>query len=154
MTVIVNLLLWVLARSSSPYPAFLLGMLVAGAGAGLLNSETTKVMQSEVAAQRAGMASGTELVVRQHQAALLGALNIYPTISQNRLQNRSQKPIMEKGTEEQALPSPFEPSSGMWRVRFCWRLAYGEVLNWADNSVTHSVRSHRINLEVIGRAFS
>ena len=56
-TVIGNLLLWALARFSLPYPAFLLGMLVAGAGAGLLNSETTRVMQGAVPAQRAGMAS-------------------------------------------------------------------------------------------------
>jgi len=63
-TVIGNLLLWALARSSLPYPAFLLGMLVAGAGAGLLNSETTKVMQGAVPAQRAGMASGLTATTR------------------------------------------------------------------------------------------
>src|SRR5258708_33946711 len=63
-TVIGNLLLWALARFSLPYPAFLLGMLVAGAGAGLLNSETTKVMQGAVPAQRAGMASGLTAATR------------------------------------------------------------------------------------------
>jgi nitrate/nitrite transporter NarK len=63
-TVIGNLLLWALAHSSLPYPAFLLGMLVAGAGAGLLNSETTKVMQGAVPAQRAGMASGLTATTR------------------------------------------------------------------------------------------
>src|SRR5258708_19768260 len=57
-TVTGNLLLWALARFSLPYPAFLVGMLVAGAGAGLLNSETTKVMQGAIPAQRPGMASG------------------------------------------------------------------------------------------------
>jgi EmrB/QacA subfamily drug resistance transporter len=57
-TLIGNLLLWALAHFSLPYPAFLLGMLVAGAGAGLLNSETAKVMQGAVPAQRAGMAGG------------------------------------------------------------------------------------------------
>src|SRR5260370_29017106 len=57
-TLIGNLLLWTVGRFSLPYPAFLVGMLVAGAGAGLLNSETTKVMQGAVPAQRAGMASG------------------------------------------------------------------------------------------------
>jgi EmrB/QacA subfamily drug resistance transporter len=56
--VIGDLLLWALAHFSSPYPAFLLGMLVAGAAAGLLNSETAKVMQGAVPAQRAGMAGG------------------------------------------------------------------------------------------------
>jgi EmrB/QacA subfamily drug resistance transporter len=57
-TLIGNLLLWALAHFSLPYPAFLLGMLVAGAAAGLLNSETAKVMQGAVPAQRAGMAGG------------------------------------------------------------------------------------------------
>jgi len=63
-TVIGNLLLWALAHSSLSYPAFLLGMLVAGAGAGLLNSETTKVMLGAVPAQRAGMASGLTATTR------------------------------------------------------------------------------------------
>jgi EmrB/QacA subfamily drug resistance transporter len=57
-TLIGNLLLWALVHFSLPYPAFLLGMLVAGAAAGLLNSETAKVMQGAVPAQRAGMAGG------------------------------------------------------------------------------------------------
>jgi hypothetical protein len=56
--VIGDLLLWALAHLSLPYPAFLLGMLVAGAAAGLLNSETAKAMQDAVPAQRAGMAGG------------------------------------------------------------------------------------------------
>src|SRR5258708_28313585 len=41
-TLIGNLLLWALARSSLPYPAFLLGLPVAGAGPGLLNTQTPK----------------------------------------------------------------------------------------------------------------
>ena len=56
--VIGDLLLWALAHLSLPYPAFQLGMLVAGSAAGLLNSETAKVMQGAVPAQRAGMAGG------------------------------------------------------------------------------------------------
>ncbi len=63
-TVIGNLRLWALARFSLPYSVFLLGMLVAGAGAGLLNSETTRVMQGAVPAQRAGMASGLTATTR------------------------------------------------------------------------------------------
>jgi EmrB/QacA subfamily drug resistance transporter len=59
-----DLLLWALAQFSLPYPAFLLGMLVAGAGAGLLNSETAKVMQGAVPAQRAGMAGGLVATTR------------------------------------------------------------------------------------------
>jgi EmrB/QacA subfamily drug resistance transporter len=63
-TLIGNLLLWALAHFSLPYPAFLLGMLVAGAGAGLLNSETAEVMQGAVPAQRAGMAGGLTATTR------------------------------------------------------------------------------------------
>lgn len=59
-----NLLLWALAHFSLPYPAFLLGMLVAGGAAGLLNSETAKVMQGAVPAQRAGMAGGLTATTR------------------------------------------------------------------------------------------
>ena len=46
------------------YLVFTAGMFVAGAGAGLLNSETTKAMQGAVPAQRAGMASGLTSTVR------------------------------------------------------------------------------------------
>ena len=57
--VIGDLLLRALVQFSLPYPVFVLGMLVAGAAAGLLNSETAKVvMQGEVPAQRAAMAGG------------------------------------------------------------------------------------------------
>ena len=65
MTILIgNLLLWVLSHFSLPYAAFLIGMLVAGAGAGLLNSETAKVMQGAVPAQRAGMAGGLTATTR------------------------------------------------------------------------------------------
>jgi EmrB/QacA subfamily drug resistance transporter len=63
-TLIGNLLLWVLAHFSLRYPAFLFGMLIAGAAAGLLNSETAKVMQGAVPAQRAGMAGGLTATTR------------------------------------------------------------------------------------------
>jgi hypothetical protein len=70
-TLIGNLLLWGLAHFSLPYPAFLFGMLVAGASAGLLNSETAKVMQGAVPAQRAGMAGGL-LATTRFVGLLLG----------------------------------------------------------------------------------
>ena len=63
-TLIGNLLLWALAHFAFPYPPFLLGMLVTGAAAGLLNSETAKVMQGAVPAQRAGMAGGLVATTR------------------------------------------------------------------------------------------
>jgi len=64
VALIANLLLWGLAHFSLPYPAFVLGMLVAGAAAGLLNSETAKVMQGAIPAQRAGMAGGLAATTR------------------------------------------------------------------------------------------
>jgi hypothetical protein len=63
-TLVGNLLLWALAHFAFAYPPFLLGMLVTGAAAGLLNSETAKVMQGAVPAQRAGMAGGLVATTR------------------------------------------------------------------------------------------
>ena len=59
-----DLLLYAFAFARVAYPVFIFGMLVAGAGAGLLNSETAKVMQGAVPAQRAGMASGPTATTR------------------------------------------------------------------------------------------
>jgi EmrB/QacA subfamily drug resistance transporter len=64
VTLVGNLFLAACAASALSYSAFLIGMLVTGAGAGLLNSETVKVMQSAVPAQRAGMASGLSATAR------------------------------------------------------------------------------------------
>jgi EmrB/QacA subfamily drug resistance transporter len=64
ITVIGNLLLYGFAHTAKSYPVFVIGMLVAGVGAGLLNSETAKVMQGAVPAQRAGMASGLASTTR------------------------------------------------------------------------------------------
>ena len=59
-----DLLLFAFAGAGVPYPVFALGMVFAGVGAGLLNSETAKVMQGAVPAQRAGMASGISATTR------------------------------------------------------------------------------------------
>jgi hypothetical protein len=59
-----NLLLYAFAQLRMTYPIFVIGMLVAGVGAGLLNSETAKVIQGVVPAQRAGMASGLGATTR------------------------------------------------------------------------------------------
>lgn len=64
VTTVGNLAMSVLAATHAIYPAFACGMLVAGVGAGLLNSETAKVMQGAVPAQRAGMASGISATTR------------------------------------------------------------------------------------------
>jgi EmrB/QacA subfamily drug resistance transporter len=64
ITTLGNLLMYVFSSSHASYPLFAAGMLVAGIGAGLLNSETAKVMQGAVPAQRAGMASGISATTR------------------------------------------------------------------------------------------
>jgi EmrB/QacA subfamily drug resistance transporter len=59
-----DLLLYFFASGGMSYPIFALGMIMAGIGAGLLNSETAKVMQGAVPPQRAGMASGISATTR------------------------------------------------------------------------------------------
>ncbi|OWT80251.1 MULTISPECIES: MFS transporter [unclassified Achromobacter] len=59
-----NLLMYAFSTAHAAYPIFAVGMLIAGIGAGLLNSETAKVMQGAVPAQRAGMASGISATTR------------------------------------------------------------------------------------------
>lgn len=59
-----DLLLYAFSSTHARYPAFAFGMLIAGIGAGLLNSESAKVMQGAVPAQRAGMASGISATTR------------------------------------------------------------------------------------------
>jgi EmrB/QacA subfamily drug resistance transporter len=59
-----DLMLYVLSAMHASYPWFACGMLIAGTGAGLLNSETAKVMQGAVPPQRAGMASGLSATTR------------------------------------------------------------------------------------------
>jgi EmrB/QacA subfamily drug resistance transporter len=59
-----NLLFWTVARADLAYPLFVISMLVAGVGAGLLNGETVRVLQGAVPADRAGMASGLASTTR------------------------------------------------------------------------------------------
>ena len=53
-----------LTAGSLDYRWMLVGMLVAGIGAGLLNGETTKVGMTVIPAERAGMASGVSGTMR------------------------------------------------------------------------------------------
>jgi EmrB/QacA subfamily drug resistance transporter len=59
-----NLLFWGVARAQLPYTVFIISMLVAGAGAGLLNGQTVKVLGGAVPPERAGMASGLASTTR------------------------------------------------------------------------------------------
>lgn len=59
-----NILFWLVARADLPYSVFLVSMLVAGIGAGLLNGKTVQVLESAVPEERAGMASGLASTTR------------------------------------------------------------------------------------------
>jgi EmrB/QacA subfamily drug resistance transporter len=64
IAVLGNLLFWGVARTQLPYPVFIVSMLVAGAGAGLLNGQTVKVLGGAVPPDRSGMASGLASTTR------------------------------------------------------------------------------------------
>ncbi|WP_308720804.1 MFS transporter [Komagataeibacter xylinus] len=79
-TFVGDILLYEFARAGVKYLVFAAGMLVVGAGAGLLNSETTKAMQGAVPAQRGGMASGLTSTVR-FVGLLLGVAGLGAVLS-------------------------------------------------------------------------
>jgi EmrB/QacA subfamily drug resistance transporter len=64
ITLLGNLMFWFAARDNLPYTIFLVSMLVAGSGAGILNGETVKVLGGAVPPERAGMASGLASTTR------------------------------------------------------------------------------------------
>jgi hypothetical protein len=74
-----NLLFSVIARADLLYEVFVIGMLVACCGAGLLNGQTVKNLQNSVPENHAGMASGLASTTRfignlVSVVALLGAV--------------------------------------------------------------------------------
>src|SRR6202012_4341304 len=73
-----NVLFAVFGYYHLPYYVFVLSMLVAGCGAGLLNGQTVKVLSGAVPADRAGMASGlastTRFIGILVSVAVLGAI--------------------------------------------------------------------------------
>jgi EmrB/QacA subfamily drug resistance transporter len=64
VTVVGNAAFWLVAQAHLPYGVFLVAMLIAGCGAGLLNGQTVKVLQGAVPEDRAGMASGLPSTTR------------------------------------------------------------------------------------------
>jgi EmrB/QacA subfamily drug resistance transporter len=64
ITFVGNLLFWAVARAQLTYTVFVMAMLVAGCGAGLLNGQTVKVLGGAVPQDRAGMASGLASTTR------------------------------------------------------------------------------------------
>jgi EmrB/QacA subfamily drug resistance transporter len=63
-TLVGDLLFWAVARAQLSYGVFVIAMLVAGCGAGLLNGQTVKVLGGGVPQDRAGMASGLASTTR------------------------------------------------------------------------------------------
>jgi hypothetical protein len=66
ITVVGNAAFWLVGGSHLPYGVFLVAMVIAGCGAGLLNGQTVKVLQGTVPEDRAGMASGLASTTRVH----------------------------------------------------------------------------------------
>ena len=64
LTFVGNLMYRQMAREQFPYQIFIVAMIVAGCGAGILNGQTVKVLGSAVPADRAGMASGLASTTR------------------------------------------------------------------------------------------
>jgi EmrB/QacA subfamily drug resistance transporter len=64
VTVFGNAAFWLVAQSHLSYGVFIVAMLIAGCGAGLLNGQTVKVLQGVVPEDRAGMASGIASTTR------------------------------------------------------------------------------------------
>jgi EmrB/QacA subfamily drug resistance transporter len=64
VTALGNILFWAIARASLGYVSFVIGMLIAGSGAGVLNGETVKVLSAAVPPERSGMASGLASTTR------------------------------------------------------------------------------------------
>jgi EmrB/QacA subfamily drug resistance transporter len=64
ITFLGNILFCLFAGNHLPYAIFVLGMLVSGAGAGILNAETVKSIGAAVPTDRAGMASGIASTAR------------------------------------------------------------------------------------------
>jgi EmrB/QacA subfamily drug resistance transporter len=73
-----NVLFAIFAYYHFPYFVFVVSMLIAGCGAGLLNGQTVKVLSGAVPADRAGMASGlastTRFIGILVSVAVLGAI--------------------------------------------------------------------------------
>jgi Na+/melibiose symporter-like transporter len=64
VTCVGNLLFWAVAWAQLPYSVFVMAMMVAGCGAGLLNGQTVKILGGAVPQDRAGMASGLASTTR------------------------------------------------------------------------------------------
>ena len=73
-----NAAFWLVGRSHLAYGVFLVAVVIAGCGAGLLNGQTVKVLQGAVPEDRAGMASGlastTRFIGILVSVAVLGAI--------------------------------------------------------------------------------
>ncbi|MDY0745267.1 MFS transporter [Paucibacter sp. R3-3] len=80
VTTVANAVLALLAVNQVSYVAMALGMALAGTGAGLLNGETAKAVQSTLPANQSGMASGVSATLR-FSALLIGVAALGAVLS-------------------------------------------------------------------------
>ena len=106
ITVVGNAAFWLVGRSHLPYGVFLVAMMIAGCGAGLLNGQTVKVLQGAVPEDRAGMASGlastTRFIGILVSVAALGA--ILSDVARDRFVAEASKAGLAMEAAQQAAP--------------------------------------------------
>lgn len=135
VAVIGNLLFWGVARAQLPYSIFVLSMLVAGAGAGLLNGQTVKVLGGAVPSERAGMASGlastTRFIGILVSVAAMGAIL---------------SSVVDHNFKAAAMHVGLEPAIAQQAVK---RVTSGDLAGALDEQIPSQVRE---TLEIAGIA--
>jgi hypothetical protein len=130
-----NLLFWSVARAQLPYSVFILSMLVAGAGAGLLNGQTVKVLGGAVPPDRSGMASGlastTRFIGILVSVAAMGAI----------LSN-----VVDRNFKSDAMKAGLDPALTQQVVK---RVTSGDLTGALDEQIPVQVRQ---TLESAGTA--
>jgi EmrB/QacA subfamily drug resistance transporter len=127
ITTVGNVLFWAVAHAQLRYGVFIFAMLVAGAGAGLLNGQTVRVMGGAVPADRSGMASGlastTRFIGILVSVAAMGAIL---------------SSVVHRTFEEVATASGLEPSALAAAAK---RVTSGDLAGMqADNAIPSSAR--------------
>jgi hypothetical protein len=135
VAVIGNLLFWGVARAQLPYSIFVLSMLVAGAGAGLLNGQTVKVLGGAIPSERAGMASGlastTRFIGILISVAAMGAIL---------------SSVVDHNFKAAAMHVGLDPAIMQQAVK---RVASGDLAGALDEQISSQVRE---TLEIAGIA--
>jgi EmrB/QacA subfamily drug resistance transporter len=137
-----NLLFWFVARAQLPYSVFILSMLVAGAGAGLLNGQTVKVLGGAVPPDRSGMASGlastTRFIGILVSVAAMGAI----------LSN-----VVERNFNSDAMKVGFNPATTQQVIK---RVTSGDLAGALNEQIPAQVRQtlERAGIAAFSNGFS